>query len=778
MNATCRPSEFPMNSSPTFHFRLLGTPSIEGEGGTPLTGRVVQRHRVALLAVLAMAPGRRSSRDKVLGLLWPESGQERGRNLLNVATYVLRTALGESAILSEGDDLRLNADVVRTDVAEFETAILEGDNARVAALYRGPFLDGFFLSDAPEFEQWVSRERERLAGDHRKAQEALAEAAEARGDFSTAASLWKSRAAQDLYDSRVAARLMLALEASGNRAGALQHGSIHQRLLQDEFGVASPEVTALAERLRSAPAPETHGVSRRPAPTAPALPASLPQPPVATAEVRQRRPWVGRAVVAALASVLLASAVWSLWPTGDQPERSIAVLPFIDLGPASDSGAESFGDGLTEEIIAGLSGVPELKVISRTSAMHYKGSKKPLPQIAEELGVAHILEGSVRQSGSRLRITVQLIDARADKHLWAQNFDDDMGDILRVQEQIAREVVRALEVELGERGQMVLVRRGTRDAEAYQLYRRARYLWNTRTREGHARAAQLYSQAIERDSGYADAYAGLAATYLTAFQLNVSSLPPAEGYSRAKWAVERALALDDKSADAYSTYGISLLWQHNVPAAQRAIRRALQLNPSLATAHSWNSLLLSGLGRPREALEESRRAYELDPFSVVQISTYGWQCYLSRDIACAIEQHRRTIEIAPTYGRGHQRLALAFVQNGMLPDALAALHKAIELNPERTDFVADLAYVQALRGETAAALATLEQAKREPFEPFSVGRAYVALRQPDSAFAWLERSNWQWTHRADRRDPALDPLRSDPRFARLTARIDRDMGIR
>ncbi len=768
-----------MNSSPTFHLRLFGTPSIEGDGGALLAGRVVQRHRVALLAVLALAPGVRSSRDKLIAALWPESDQERGRNLLNVATYVIRTSLGEHAILSAGDDLRLNADVVRSDVAEFQAAIARADHARAVDLYKGPFLDGFFISDAPEFEQWVSRERERLAGDYRTALEALAAAAEARGDFSTAASLWKSRAAQDLYDSRVAARLMLALEASGNRAGALQHGSIHQRLLQDEFGMAAPEVTALAERLRSEPAPDTPGGSRRPAPAVPALSAAPPQPPVAAPEVRRRRRWVlGRAGVAALASVLLASAVWRLWPTGDQPERSIAVLPFIDLSPSSDSGAESFGDGLTEEIIAGLSAVPELKVISRTSAMHYKGSKKPLPQIAEELGVAHILEGSVRQSGSRLRITVQLIDARADKHLWAQNFDDDLGDILRVQEQIAREVVRALEVELGERGQTVLVRRGTRDAEAYQLYRRARYLWNTRTREGHARAAQLYSQAIERDSGYADAYAGLAATYLTAFQLNVSSLPPAEGYSRAKWAVERALALDDKSADAYSTYGISLLWQHNVPAAERAIRRALQLNPSHATAHSWNSLLLSGLGRPREALEESRRAYELDPFSVVQISTYGWQCYLARDTACAIEQHRRTIEIAPAYGRGHQRLALAFVQNGMLPDALAALRKAIELNPERTDFVADLAYVQALRGDTAAALATLEQAKREPFEPFSVGRAYVALRQPDSAFAWLERSNWQWTHRADRRDPALDPLRRDPRFARLSARIDRDMGIR
>jgi TolB-like protein/DNA-binding SARP family transcriptional activator/Tfp pilus assembly protein PilF len=787
-----------MNSPSAFRLRLLGSPSIEVDGGPRLTGRVSQRHRLALLALLALASGRRMSRDKAVAWLWPESDQEKGRNLLSVAMYVIRTTLGDGALEGEGDELRLDAEVVGSDVADFEAALARGDHAAAVSLYAGPFLDGFFLSDAPEFEQWVSRERERLAAGHRRALEALAVLAEDAGDFAGATERWKLCAAQDPYDSRVALRLMQALERSGNRAGALQHGSVHQRMLHEEFGIAPPaEVSALVERLKREPGAAS-SLETPPAPVPQATPArsvepelvrsmerdpgpaAAPQPSsrvVAAQPPRRRSRRVAMLGMGALAALLVvAFVVWRNRPAAALRERSIVVLPFSDMSPEQDN--EYFSNGLTEEIITGLSGVPGLKVISRTSAMHYAGSDKPLRQIAEELNVAHVLEGSVRQSGDRVRITAQLIDARRDEHLWAQTYDDDLRDIFQVQEQIARQVVQALQVELGERGQTVLVREGTRDPEAYQLYRRARYLWNTRTREGHARAAEYYRQAIARDSGYADAYAGLADTYLTSVQVNVSSLPPEETYARAKWAVERALALDDKSADAHATYAISLHWQHNWPGAERAFRRALQLNPNHASAHTWYSLLLSGLGRPKEALEESRRAYELDPFAVVTIGNYGWQCHLSRDVECAIEQFRRTTEIGTTYGRGYQRLGLALVQKGMLDEAQASMQRAIALSPERPDFVADLAYIQALRGETAAALETLRRAKADPFEPFNIARAYVALRQPDSAFAWLERSNWQWTHRADRRDPGLDAVRSDPRFARLSARIDRDMGLR
>ena len=774
-----------MNPSVTFRLRLFGSPLLQREGGEPLTGRAAQRHRIGLLALLALAPSCRLSRDKLIAHLWPESDVERSRNLLKVSTYVLRTALGETALLSEGDDLRLNADLVRVDTIEFEAALGKSDFAGATALYQGPLLDGFFLNDAPDFEQWVTRERERLAAGYGKALEALAQEAESKRDFATAVEWWKRRATLDLYDSRVAVRLMQALEASGNVAGALQHASVHQRLLQEEFGIAgNPDVAAVADELRREPSvPGDHrdqGVRvveiRRERGPAESRADFNDSDPLIAGRGRTRGVvrWAGLAAVVMV--VLAGVLVWTRGGTDARLPPSIVVLPFVNL--SGDADREYFTDGLTEEIITGLSALPELKVISRTSAMHYKGSEKPLREIARELGVAHVLEGSVRQEGARIRITAQLIDARSDEHVWAKAYDSDVPDIIRVQEQIAREVVRALEIELGERVQGALVERGTRDSAAYELYRRGRHLWNTRTREGHDRAIEYYRRAIERDSGFAAAYAGLADVYLTAYQLNLSPLPVEEIISRHKWAAERALALNDRSSDAHVSFAVSLQWHRNWPGAERELRRAIQLNPGNATARTWYSLLLAGLGRQEEALEESRRADELDPFAVVPSSNYGWQCYMARDYDCAIKQQLKALEIGPIWARGHARLGITYAQNGMLDSAIAALNRAIGYGPERPDFLADLAFVQALKGETAAAMENLRRSKEQPIEPFNIARAYVALNQTDSAFAWLERSSWQFPHRAVRSDPGLDPIRSDARFVRLAERIDREMGLR
>jgi TolB-like protein/DNA-binding SARP family transcriptional activator/Flp pilus assembly protein TadD len=776
-----------MSSSPMFRLRVFGSPSIDREGGDALSGRVAQRHRLGLLVLVGMAPSFRLSRDKLIAYLWPESDLERGRNLLKVSTYVIRTALGETALLSEGDELRLNADVVCIDALEFEAALSSGDYRRAATLYRGPFLDGFFLSDAPEFEQWAARTRDRLAAGYAKALEALACEAEAIRDFPAAAEWWKLRAAHDLYDSRVAVRLMQSLEASGNVAAAIQHAVVHQRLLHEEFGMAgSPEVAELADRLRREPLPSVSLPT-----TARSARADMPDKATPDVEVvspgdagasarsaaRPRRARIRTLALAALVTtLLLVGAVWKFWPGSDRAPQSIAVLPFANL--SGDADRDYFSDGLTEEIIAGLSALPELKVISRTSAMHYKGSGKPLREIGRELKVAHILEGSVRQDGSRVRITAQLIDARTDDHLWAKTFDSNVPDIIRVQEEIAREVVKALEIELGERVQSALVDQGTTDAEAYELYRRGRHLWNTRTRDAHERAIDYYRRAIERDSGFAAAYAGMADAYMTGYQLNIWSQPASEIISRHKWAAERALGLNDKSSDAHVSFGVSLQWHKNWPGAEREFRRAIQLNPSNATARTWYSLLLAGLGRLKEAREESRLADELDPFAVVPSGNYGWQCYLSRDQDCAIAQFKKALEFTPGSGRTYDRLGLAYAQKGMLDDAVAALQKAVEMGPERPDFLADLAFVQALRGETETALESLRRAKEQPFESFNIARAFVALGQTDSAFVWLDKSSWHFPHRAVVSDPGLDPVRSDPRFVRLAERIDREMGVR
>jgi len=778
-----------LNSQPIFHLRLFGSPSLEGDGG-PTPTRATQRHRVALLALLALSPDRRLTRDRLIATLWPERDADGGRNLLKVATYVLRETLGETALLTEGDFLRLNTDVVGPDVVEFEAALDRADHAAAVALYRGPLLDGFFLAEAPEFEHWADRERQRLASSYGGALEALAQAAEGDRDFQRSVEWWKKRAALDPFDSRVALRLMQALDSSGNRAAAIQHATIHQRLLEGELGVTSvPEITALTDRLRRDPValPETTPAcgNEQPAPATPDIirvahvpPASEPgvAPAIASAESRASgwRRWTWAAGVVLLAAGAV-GAVWSRMPRPADRDRSIVVLPFINL--SADPENEYFSDGLTEEVITRLAAIPGLKVISRTSAMHYKGTTKPLREIADELNVDHVLEGSVRLSDGRVRISAQFIDARTDAHLWADNYEYTLADRFGVQAEIAQKVASTLEVELGENARLQLVRRGTRDFEAYDLYRRGRFLWNSRTRAGHEKAIEYYNQAIARDSSYADAYAGLADAYLTAYQLAYFPWESSVFYARIKAAAERAVALDDNSADAHAAMAIALWWNKDWPGTEREIRRALQLNPGQANTRTWYGLLLAGWGRSREALAESRRAAELDPFALVATNNVGWQCYLNGDAECAEKYFQRAVDMGG-YANSHRGMAILYARKGMFKEAIASMRKAIELGPTQTELIADLAQVQALGGDRVGALTTLELAKASPREPFNIGRAYVALQEPDSAFAWLERSTWQWPHRAVRMDPTLDPIRSDPRFARLSERIEREMGIR
>ena len=244
-----------------------------------------------------------------------------------------------------------------------------------------------------------------------------------------------------------------------------------------------------------------------------------------------------------------------------------------------------------------------------------------------------------------------------------------------------------------------------------------------------------------------------------------------------KSASETALALDDESAEAHVSAAISLLWRSDFPAAERAFLRAIELNPGNSTAHSWYSLMLRAMGRSQLSLSESRTAAELDPFGIVPMHNYGAQCYHVRDYNCAIEQLRRTLEIGP-YPNAYRWLALTYVQLGKWQEAIAHAKKAVELAPERPDFVASLAYVYARAGQTDAARAALQRAKARPFEGFDIARAHVGLGEVDSVFVWFERSNWHWGHRASRDDPALDPVRSDPRFDRLFQKVDRELGLK
>jgi TolB-like protein/DNA-binding SARP family transcriptional activator/Tfp pilus assembly protein PilF len=759
---------------------------------------------LALVALLATPGGSGVTRDKLTAYLWPEADEERARHLLSNSLYMLRQALGEDALIGAGDVVRLDLAKVRCDVRDFDEAIGRGELARAVGLYTGPFLDGFFLADAPEFERWATRERERLATAYARALESLAEGAERERDFRGAAEWWKTRAAHDLLDSRVALRLMRALEAVGNRAGALQHAAVHQRLLHEELGLPlTAEISELVERLRDEPAPRVLERAQAPEPPVAAVsgpvvrpvaetapePVARNDPPSAPAAAAARR-WgqrgwsrVAIAIVVAASGLGIAWGGWEARSRADRPERSIVVLPFVNM--SADAENEYFSDGITEEIITQLAAVATLKVISRTSAMHYKGRGAPLRQIAGELRVAHVLEGSVRREGDQVRITAQLIDAETDEHLWSQRYDRRLVDVFAVQEDIAREVARALEVTLGSQGRAAAAR-GTQVPEAYELYLRGRYHWQKRTKDGHDQAVAYFRQAIERDSTYADAYAGLSVVYLTGYAQYVAGYidREAETYANLKWAAERSVALDDNSALAHRALAILLWWQRDWPGAERELLRTLELNSGDEQAHNWYGALLGLTGRIEDAVREGRLAYEMDPFNLGGNTNYADQLLLAREYDRAIALAKRALEIDVSHPFSRRSLGILYALKGMYPDAERELRRVADAVPHVPDFRADLAYALALAGRREEARRILREVESLPDGPrkrdaaFSIGRAHVALDEPDSAFAWFDRADWRWPHRGNRYDPALDPVRADPRFARLSERVDREMGMR
>jgi len=495
-----------------------------------------------------------------------------------------------------------------------------------------------------------------------------------------------------------------------------------------------------------------------------------------------------RNAAVAVALVATAAVLWMARQRGTEPDAappaatpSIVVLPFANM--TSDAGNDYFSDGITEEIITQLAAVPTLKVISRTSAMHYKGSRAPLRQIARELGVAHVLEGSVRRDGDRVRISVQLVNASTDQHLWSRSYDRQAVDVLGVQDAIAREVGRALEVTLGAPGGAA---RGTRNAEAYELYLRGRYHWQKRTKDGHDQAVAYFRRAIERDSSYADAYAGLADVYLTGYTQYIPGYADREAETSAnlKWAAERAVALDDASALAHRALALLRWWQRDWPGAERELLRTLELNPGDAQARHWYAALLGLTGRIEDALPQDRRAYEVDPFNLTGSGHLADRLVLTREYDRAIEQVRRTLEIDPSYPFAHRLLGILYSLTGRHPEAVRELRLVADAAPHIPDFRADLAYAIARAGRREEARRILHEVESLPDGPrkrdaaFSIGRARMALGDLDSAFVWFDRADWRWPHRGNRYDPTLDPVRADPRFIRLSERVDREMGLR
>ncbi len=478
----------------------------------------------------------------------------------------------------------------------------------------------------------------------------------------------------------------------------------------------------------------------------------------------------------ALLLLMVSLATWKLhsWNRPSPVIRSLAVLPLESL--SADASQDYFADGMTDELITDLGQIGALRVISRTSVMAYKGARKPLPQIARELNVEAIIEGTVLRSGNQVRITAQLIQAPTDKHLWAKSYEGDLRDTLALQNQVARAIAEEVRINLTPQEQAVLQNVKVVNPEAYEAYLKGRYFWNKRTAEGFRKAIDYFDQAIAKDPGYAPAYSGLADSYVVLGAWQYAVMDPKEAYPRAQAAAIKALELDNTLGEAHTSLAMStdmFVWDWE--AAEREFKRGLELNPGYATGHQWYAEHLSETGRDTEAIAEIRKAASLDPLSLPIGADVATLLVIARRYDDAIEQGRKTIEINPNYAVTHFVQGMAYEQKQMYRQAIAAFQKAVEFSGGNTAFRSNLAHAYALAGRRNDAVAILnelkDRSKHEFLNPSEIALIYVSLGEQDQAMVWLEKAYEERFDPVILTWPAFDPLRTDPRFQNLMRRI-------
>ena len=456
-------------------------------------------------------------------------------------------------------------------------------------------------------------------------------------------------------------------------------------------------------------------------------------------------------------------------------KHRIIVLPLANI--SSDPRDEYFADGLTEELISSISNISELSVISRTSAMTYKGTSKKVGAIGKELDVGSVLEGSVRKSGNKMRIAVQLIDAKDDKHLWAQNYDREFDDVFAVQSDIAKQVADALRVRILPGETRRIEKKPTNSSEAYGLYLKGRYFWNKRTKEALLKATQYFTEATKKDPNFSRAYVGLADCYI--IMENWGYLTTAEASTKSKMYVTKALELDDSVAEAHvSRASILMAEEWDVEGAEREFKRAIELNPSYATAHHWYANgLLAPQGRFEEAISELREAERLDPLSPMISANLGDQLLHGGLLKEAQDQYRNVIESSPDFAYVYSRLGLALLKESRYDEAISEIKKTIDLPGNWEGAAPDLIYAYSSAGrkeEAQRLLAELQLKSTRQFIPnILLALANAAAGDNEKAIEFLlkalaEKSNQL---RPNINEPHFDQLRSDPRFKDLLKTI-------
>jgi adenylate cyclase len=456
-----------------------------------------------------------------------------------------------------------------------------------------------------------------------------------------------------------------------------------------------------------------------------------------------------------------------------QDSARLCILPFANVSP--DAADEYFSDGMTDELITVLSKIKGLKVIARTSAMRFKGEKVTASRIGQELNVGYLIEGSVRKSKDRARITVHLIDTRTEEQLWTETYDRELRDVFTVQSDIAQQVARSLELRFGARESRAVTSQ-TQNPEAYSFYLKGRYRWNLRTERDIDQAIKYFEEAIGRDQNYALAYAGLADCYSIlgyyGFRRSAVMSP------RARELAEKALAIDEGLAEPHASLGQVLMqYYFDWKRAGDEFDRALELNPSYATAHFWRATHFMSHRKFDECLVEVRKAVELDPLSMIVLTDAAKDLYLAGRYEEAIGEYKNSLQVDPTFAIAHKGLAEVYAQKGMNDEAVSEIERAIDLSGRSVFILDDLGYIYARAGRTKEAMRIIDDLDRISAEKYvpAYGRAviYAALGETEKALTWLEKAYEERSFLVYLKvDPAFDRLREEEGFKAILRKME------
>jgi TolB-like protein/tetratricopeptide (TPR) repeat protein len=458
--------------------------------------------------------------------------------------------------------------------------------------------------------------------------------------------------------------------------------------------------------------------------------------------------------------------------SSELPPKSIAVLPFDNLSRDPDNAY--FCEGVQDEILTRLAKVADLKVISRTSTQHFKSTPDNLPEIAKQLGVTNILEGSVQKAGDQVRVNVQLINAMTDAHLWADTYDRKLTDIFAVESDIAKSIADTLQARLTGTEISVMMKRPTESTEAYQLYLKGRFFWNKRDVNDLHKALDYFQQSARTDPNYALAYAGIADVYVLLPLFGGAN--PADAYPKAKEAANKAIALDPNLAEPHAALGlVANIFDFDFSLSLREFEKAISLNSNYATAHHWlGNSVLEGIGDFDRSIVELKRAIELDPLSIAINVDLGVSYYFAGLYQEGIAQTRKALDLDPNSYYAHYNLGEVLEVSGDLPGAISEYEKSTALDTDPYA-LALLGHAQALAGNRDAAEKILQQLAASPryVADYSVGLVYLGLGDKNQALDWFEKSfaKRQPDLNTIRFDPLLRPLHDDPRFEQLAEKI-------